>query len=156
MKDMLAAASSRSPARASRSSSSAKRVEGEGASPTLVVQQAARHLAHLRREGAGLRRSPQGDARGHLGADRWQGPSRKISGIKLEKHQDQPISAAPSKVVIDKDNTTIVEGAGKVEGESRAASSRSAPQNRGDGTSDYDSRRSCRSGWRKLAGRPWR
>ena len=47
----------------------AEEVEGE-ALATLVVNTDPRHRQGLRRQGAGLRRSPQGDARGHGDPDR--------------------------------------------------------------------------------------
>ena len=47
----------------------AEDVEGE-ALATLIVNQIRGVLEELRRQGAGLRRPAQGDARGHCGADR--------------------------------------------------------------------------------------
>ena len=66
-------------------------------------------------------------------------------GIKLENIKLEDLGKA-KKVTIDKDNTTIVEGAGKPEGRSRAASSRSARRSRRPRRTT--TARSCRSGWR--------
>ena len=52
-------------------------------------QQAARRPQGRRRQGAGLRRSPQGDARGHRGADRWPddlGRPRHQAGERHARH----------------------------------------------------------------------
>ncbi len=73
-------------------------------------QQAARDSQGRRRQGAGLRRSSQGDARRHRGTHRWQAISEDL-GIKLENVTLDDLGKA-KKVTIDKDNTTIVEGAG--------------------------------------------
>ena len=74
-------------------------------------QQAPRHAPLRRRQGAGLRRSPQGDAQGHRHPHRRPGHRRGARPQARERH-DRPISAAPSASSIDKDNTTIVDGAG--------------------------------------------
>jgi chaperonin GroEL (HSP60 family) len=65
-------------------------------------------------------------------------------GIKLENIKLEDLGKA-KKVTIDKDNTTIVEGAG-TRRRSRAASSRSARRSRTPPRTT--TARSCRSGWR--------
>ena len=75
-------------------------------------QQAARHAARpLCRQGAGLRRPPQGHARGHRDPHRrhlhHRGP-----GDQAREHEARDLGRA-KKIVIDKDNTTIVEGAAR-------------------------------------------
>jgi chaperonin GroEL len=87
----------------------AEDVEGE-ALATLVVNK-LRGTSSVRRQGPRLRRSPQGHARGHRHPHRRQGITEDL-GIKLE-NVSSPTSAAPRSIVVDKDNTTIVEGAGK-------------------------------------------
>ena len=57
-------------------------------------------------------------------------------GIKLERHQARGPRAAPSKVTIDKDNTTIIEGAGTAKAiEGRVKQIRTQIE---ETTSDYD------------------
>ena len=58
-------------------------------------QQAARHAARLRGQGAGLRRSPQGDAEGHRRPHRRPGDHRGPRPQAREPHARR-ISAAPS------------------------------------------------------------
>ena len=65
-------------------------------------------------------------------------------GIKLENIKLEDLGRA-KKVTIDKDNTTIIEGAGTAEGRSRAGSSRSAP--RSTRRPPTTTARSSRSGW---------
>ena len=93
-------------------------------------QQAARHPEDRRGQGPGLRRSPQGHAGGHRGPDRRPGRVRGL-GIKLENVTLDMLGTA-KKVNIDKDNTTIVDGAGEQErhrgpGPRSAARSRTPP-----------------------------
>ena len=66
-----------------------------------------------RRQGARLRRPPQGHARRHRRPDRRQAISEDL-GIKLENVQLADLGTA-KRVIIDKDNTTIVEGGGSKE-----------------------------------------
>ena len=98
-------------------------------------QQAARHAAGGGREGARLRRSPQGHARRHRDPHRRHAPSPKTSGIKLENIKLEDLGKA-KKITIDKDNTTIVEGAGTTSAiEGRVKQIRTQVE---DTTSDYD------------------
>ncbi len=55
-------------------------------------QQAARHAAGRRRQGAGLRRSPQGDAAGHRGPDRRPGDLR---GSRLQARERGDLGPRP-------------------------------------------------------------
>ena len=74
-------------------------------------QQAARHAAGRGRQGPRLRRSPQGHAGGHRHPHRRPAPSSRTSAIKLENVTLADLGRA-KKIIIDKDNTTIIEGAG--------------------------------------------
>jgi len=58
----------------------------------------------------GLRRPPQGHARGHCHSHRWKAITEDL-GIKLENVKSKNWQS--QEVTIDKDNTTIVAGAGK-------------------------------------------
>ncbi len=98
-------------------------------------EQAARHAACRRRQGARLRRPPQGHARGHRDPDRRQGAHRgpRASSSKASSSRTW---AARSKVTIDKDNTTIIEGAGTAKAiEGRVKQIRTQID---ETTSDYD------------------
>ena len=75
-------------------------------------EQAARHDESRGGEGAGLRRSAQGNAAGHGDPDRRQS-YRRGTGRQAREHGDRRSSANAKRVLIDKDNTTIVGGAGK-------------------------------------------
>ena len=91
-----------------------------------------------RGEGARLRRSPQGDAQGHGDPDgRFQVITEEL-GLKLENVTLKDLGTA-KRVIIDKDNTTIIEGAGEqaahIEGSLQA---RSAAQIETTTSSDYD------------------
>jgi len=66
----------------------------------------------VRRQGAGLRRPPQGHARRHRHPHRRQGASPRTSASSSRTSRSTT-SASAKRVVIDKDNTTIVDGAGK-------------------------------------------
>ena len=66
----------------------------------------------FRRQGAGLRRSPQGHAAGHRDPDRRPGHLGSPRHIKLE-NVNLSMLARAKKVMIDKENTTIVSGADK-------------------------------------------
>ena len=88
----------------------AEDIEGE-ALATLGRQQAPRHPQGGRGQGAGLRRSPQGHAgrhcRPHRGPGHLQG-----SGHQAREHRDAATSASPRKIMIDAENTTMIQGAG--------------------------------------------
>ena len=99
-------------------------------------QQAARHVQVRRRQGAGLRRSPQGHARRHRRADRRPGHLRGPRHPARERRRCKQLGRA-KKVKIDKDNTTIIEGAGKKARRSRAAS-QLIQRELEKSTSDYD------------------
>ena len=87
----------------------AEEVEGE-ALATLVVNK-LRGTLKLRREGPGLRRPAQGDARRHRDPDRRQGHHR---GDRHQARGRQAGGPGPRQARhIDKDNTTIIDGAGK-------------------------------------------
>ena len=66
-------------------------------------------------------------------------------GLKLENTQLSQLGRA-RRVVVTKDTTTIVDGAGDVATPSRAASTRSRPRSRTP--TRTSTARSCRSGWR--------
>ena len=87
----------------------AEDVEGE-ALATLVVNNHPRHRQGRGRQGAGLRRSPQGHAPGHRHPDRRQVISEEV-GLTLEKATLDDLGTA-KKIQITKENTTIVDGAG--------------------------------------------
>ena len=75
-------------------------------------QQAPRHVQRLCREGPRLRRSPQGHARRHRHPHRRPGRSSKTSASSSKASALTDLGRA-KKVIVDKDNTTIIEGAGK-------------------------------------------
>ena len=75
-------------------------------------QQAPRHLPVRRGEGPRLRRPPQGHARGHRRPDRRQADLRGARHRAGERRAWRDLGQA-KKILIDKDNTTIIEGAGK-------------------------------------------
>ena len=112
----------------------AEDVEGE-ALATLVVNKLRGTLQAAAVKAPGLRRSPQGDARRHRDPHRRHAPSPKTSGIKLENIKVEDLGKA-KKVTIDKDNTTIVEGAGNSKDiEGRVKQIRAQIE---ETTSDYD------------------
>ena len=76
-------------------------------------QQAPRHAQSSGGKGPGLRRPPKGNARGHRGAHRRHRDFRR-GGFKLENTTVDSLGKA-KRVTIDKENTTIIEGAGKKE-----------------------------------------
>ena len=88
----------------------AEDVEGE-ALATLVVNKLRGTLQVRRRQGPRLRRPPQGHARGHRHPHRRQGDLRR-PGHQPRDHRAQATWARPRRSRIDKDNTTIIEGAG--------------------------------------------
>ena len=89
----------------------AEDVEGE-ALATLVVNKLRGTLQVVRRQGAGLRRSPQGDAEGHRRPHRRPGRSPRTSASSSRTSRSKDLGRA-KRITIDKDNTTIVDGAGK-------------------------------------------
>ncbi len=121
----------------------AEDVEGE-ALATLVVNQPARRPQGRGREGAGLRRSPQGHARGH------RDPHRRPADLRRPRHQARErvtldMLGRAKKVMIDKEKTTIVNGAGKkADIEARVCADQGA--DRGDHLRLRPAR-SCRSVW---------
>ena len=111
-------------------------------------QQAARRPQSCCRQGAGLRRSPQGDAGGHRDPDRRPARSREDLGIKLENVTLNMLGRA-KKVMIEKENTTIVNGAGKkADIEARITQIKAQIE---ETTSDYD-REKLQERLAKLAG----
>jgi chaperonin GroEL len=104
-------------------------------------QQAARRPQGCGRQGAGLRRSAQGDAAGHRGLTGGQAISEDL-GIKLENVTLAMLGRA-KKVTIEKENTTIVSGAGK-KADIEARISRSRRRSRRPPRTTIA--RSCRSG----------
>ena len=95
-------------------------------------------------QGAGLRRSPQGDAGGHGGRSPAARSISEELGLKLENVSLAQLGRA-KRVVVDKDNTTIIGGAGE-KATSTDACSRSAARSRRRPATTTG--RSCRSGWR--------
>ena len=75
-------------------------------------QQAQGHPAGVRRQGARLRRPPQGHARRHRHPDRRQGRSSRTWASKLGEQSSCSDLGRAKKVKIDAENTTITEGAG--------------------------------------------
>ncbi len=75
-------------------------------------QQAPRHVQVRRRQGPRLRRPPQGHARRHRHPDRRPGHLRETWASSSKTSRSTDLGRA-KKVKIDKDNTTIIEGAGK-------------------------------------------
>ena len=111
-------------------------------------QQAARRPQGCGRQGSGLRRSPQGHARGHRHPDRAARVVSEDLGIKLENVTLNMLGRA-KKVTIDKDNTTIVDGAGKkTDIEARVKQIKAQIE---ETTSDYD-REKLQERLAKLAG----
>jgi chaperonin GroEL len=110
-------------------------------------QQAARRPEGRGRQGARLRRSSQGDARGHRDPDRRQVISEDL-GIKLENVTLDMLGTA-KRVSITKDETTIVDGAARRR-TSRPVAARSRARSRTT-TSDYD-REKLQERLAKLAG----
>jgi chaperonin GroEL len=97
-------------------------------------QQAARRPEDRRRQGAGLRRPPQGHARRHRHPDRRPGDLRRPRHQARKRHARHARPA--KKVSITKENTTIVDGAGKKSDiEGRVAQIKAQIE---ETTSDYD------------------
>ena len=111
-------------------------------------EQAPRHPAGLCREGPGLRRSPQGDARRHRDAHRRHGH------LQGPRHQARRRAAfrprqGQARSIISNDNTTIIGGGGKKEAiNGRAEQIRREIENT---DSDYD-REKLQERLAKLAG----
>jgi chaperonin GroEL len=128
----------------------AEDIEGE-ALATLVVNKLRGTLNGLRGEGAGLRRPPQGDARGHRVLTGGNVISEDL-GIKLENAVLADLGRA-KRIVVDKDNTTIIDGArqddDKIKGRIKQIEAQIEKT-----TSDYDREklqerwRSSRAAWR--------
>ena len=83
-------------------------------------EQAARHHQRLRRQGAGLRRSPQGHDAKTSPSSPAASSSAKTSASSSRASNSTDLGRAKS-IVVDKENTTIVEGGGKSRPISRAA-----------------------------------
>ena len=87
----------------------AEDIEGE-ALATLVVNKIRGTFNAVARQGARLRRPPQGDAPGHRDPHRRAGDLRGGRPQARERHA-RPARAA-RRVIVKKDDTTIVEGSG--------------------------------------------
>ena len=121
----------------------AEDVEGE-ALATIVVQQDPRPAQRGRGEGARLRRPPQGHAGRHRDARPAATVVSEDLGIKLESVGLETWARA-RRIVVTKDNTTIVDGPVTSTTRSRTGSARSAPRSRTP--TPTGTARSCRSGW---------
>ena len=121
----------------------AEDVDGE-ALPTLVVNKLRGTHQRAGRQGAGLRRSPQGHARGHRHPDRWRGSSPRRSAASSTASQLEDLGQA-RRVTATKDTTTIVEGKGDPRARSRPASARSS--SRSTTPPATSTARSSRSAW---------
>ena len=111
-------------------------------------QQAARHPQRVRRQGARLRRPPQGHAGRHRHADRRATPSSRTSACTLDSVKLSDLGTA-KKVIITSDDTTIIGGAGdKTAIDGRAEQIRKEIETT---TSDYD-REKLQERLAKLAG----
>ena len=107
-------------------------------------QQAARHAAGRGRQGARLRRSPQGDARGHRDPHRRQGDHR---GPRHQAREHQARGPRQGQEGHDRQGQhDDRRGRRRAPRRSKAASSRSASRSRRPRRTT--TARSCRSGWR--------
>ena len=120
----------------------AEDVEGE-ALATLVVNKLRGTLHCARRQGAGLRRPPQGHARGHRHPDRRQGHHRGPRDQAREHQARGPRQGQEGGGGQGQHHDR--RGRGQDRRRSRAASSRSAPRSRRRRRTT--TARSCRSGW---------
>ena len=107
-------------------------------------QSDSRRAEELRRQGAGLRRSPQGDAAGHRRADRRAGDRPRNSASSSSTSRSSS-SAAPSASSSTR-TTPRSSAAPATASGSTAGSSRSAARSRRPRATT--TRRSCRSAWR--------
>ena len=107
-------------------------------------EQAPRHAVLLRRQGPGLRRSPQGDAAGHRDPDRRQGDHRGPRH-QAREHQARGSRHAPRRWSWTR-TTPRSSRAPATRRRSRAASSRSGRRSRRRPRTTTG--RSSRSGWR--------
>ena len=89
----------------------AEDVEGE-ALATLVINKLRGTFQVLCRQGPRLRRSPQGHARRHRHPHRRHGRSSRAWASSSKTCTLTDLGRA-KKIIVDKDNTTIIEGAGK-------------------------------------------
>ena len=88
----------------------AEDIEGE-ALATLVINKLRGTFQVCAVKAPGLRRSPQGHARRHRHPHRWPGHLRRPRH-QARRPQLNELGRA-KKIIVDKDNTTIIEGAGK-------------------------------------------
>ena len=122
----------------------AEDIEGE-ALATLVVNRLRGAFPCVAVKAPGLRRSPQGDDGGHRGILTGANPVMKSTASSLEVHHDGKDLGKAKKVVVTKDNTTIIEGAGKKTRDQGPHRARSAPRSRT--RSRTTTARSSRSAW---------
>jgi chaperonin GroEL len=108
----------------------AEDVEGE-ALATLVVNNIRGILKVAAVKAPGLWRPPQGHAAGHRGPHRRHGHLGRARSVAREGRHRQHLGEA-KKVVMDKENTTIIDGAGKARATSRRASSHPSAGRGGD------------------------
>ena len=121
----------------------AEDVDGE-ALATLVVNRLRGTHQGRRGQGSGLRRSPQGDARGHRDPDRRPRHHRRP---RREAGEPPARRSRPGQADRRSTRTTPRSSRAAVSARrSRAASSRSAPRSRR--APPTTTARSCRSGWR--------
>ena len=107
-------------------------------------QQAARHLPGRRGEGAGLRRPPQADARGHRHPHGRRGHHR---GARAQAREHEALAARPGAQASSSTRTRPRSStATATVRRSRAGSSRSRARSRTP--TPTSTARSCRSGWR--------
>ena len=143
IKDMLPAARE---GRAERPPAADHRRGRRGRGPGDAGRQPLRGVVPvLRRQGAGLRRSPQGHARGH------RGPHRRHAGHGGPRHRrsrrstlDRP-RHAPRRSSSPRTTTTIIEGAGKPR--RHPGPHRADPRRDRDAPSPTTTARSSRSAW---------